>query len=62
MKPSSLVCYKNFISTSGDKLEACLKIIECPQNTTLALARDPVVFREVLDYGSVADIILVSVS
>ena len=62
LKPSSFVFYKHFISTSGDKLEACLKIIECPQNTTLAVTRDPTVFREVLDYGSKADVILVSVS
>ena len=53
--------HKTFISTSGDKLEACLRIIECPPNTVQAIARDPTVFREVLDYAAKADVILISV-
>ena len=62
LKPTTLVNYQTFISTNGDKLEACVKIVECPKDTTTAIARDSSIQKETIDYLSSADIVLVSVA
>ena len=62
LKHTSLVNYQTFISTNGDKLEACIKIVECPKDTTTAIARDSSIQKETIDYLSGADIVLVSVA
>jgi hypothetical protein len=38
--PTSSIHYNNYISTNGEKLEACLKIIECPVDTSSAMVKD----------------------
>lgn len=60
MKATSSTYFNNFISTNGDKLEACLRIVECPNDTSQAISqgftRD-----SVLDHLGKADLIIVSV-
>lgn len=61
MRASAQVYFNHFISTSGDKLEACVKVVECPSDTALAMARDSYLQATVEDFLSQADLILVSV-
>ena len=61
-KPTSSVYYNNFISLNGDKLEACLKIVECPPDTAIAVTKDSFLKSILNDYLNQADLVIVSVS
>jgi hypothetical protein len=60
-KSSSQIQFNHFISTSGDKLEACLKVIECPPDTVTAMVRDGYTMTTVAEFLTQADLIIASV-
>lgn len=60
MRPSSTTFFNHFISTNGDKLEACVKIVECPKDTSTAISAG-YVRDTVLEHLGKADLIVVSV-
>ncbi len=60
-KASSSICYNHFISLNGDKLEACVKLIECPPDTATAVAQNSYLGSTLNEFLAQADLILVSV-
>jgi hypothetical protein len=60
MKPSSTTYFNHFISKNGDKLEACIRIVECPNDTSAAISQG-YIRDTVLQHLSNADLIVVSV-
>lgn len=59
--PSSHTFFNNFISTNGDKLEACLKVTECPPDTMTVMAKESYLKSVLTDFLDQADLVLVSV-
>lgn len=60
-KASSSMHFNHFISTNGDKLEACLRVTECPIETSTAIAREGYLRSTLLECLGQADLVLVSV-
>jgi hypothetical protein len=60
IKQSSTTYFNHFISKNGDKLEACIKIVECPNDTSAAMSQG-YIRDTVLQHLSKADLIVVSV-
>jgi hypothetical protein len=58
MEASYSTFYNNFISLTGDKLQACLKVTECPPNTTVKMAQDSKINQTVLACLNTADVVL----
>jgi len=56
------VVHNHFISLTGDKLQACLKITECPPETEVMLAKDSGVRGQMAECLAQADIVIVSVA
>lgn len=60
MPASSTTHFNYFISTNGDKLEACVRIVECPNDTSKAISQG-YIRDTVLEHLGAADLIIVSV-
>jgi hypothetical protein len=58
MAPTYNLIYNNYISLTGDKLQACLKVTECPPNTMLKMAQDSSVNQMVLDALKSCDVVI----
>ncbi len=55
------IVFNHFISLTGEKLQACVKITECPPETEVMMARDSEVRFQMTECLASADIIIVSV-
>jgi hypothetical protein len=60
MRASSTTSFNYFISTNGDKLEACIRVVECPNDTSAAISQG-YIRDSVLEHLGSADLIVVSV-
>jgi hypothetical protein len=60
MRASSTTFFNYFISTNGDKNEACVRVVECPNDTSTAISQG-YIRDSVLEHLGTADLIVVSV-
>ena len=61
LRSSTTVTHNYFVSTSGDKLENCVRLIEAPSQTTSRVARENYLQVQLQDFLKQADLVLVSV-
>ena len=61
LKASSSIQYNNYISLNGDKLEACVKLIEGPPDTATAITQNSYLATTLNEFLAAADLIIISV-